>query len=193
MLVNSLAKMSRATRNATSASLILIAGFAMYNWTVTPHTASLSSAKAYESVAGNLAKESRIVATKIKIKHKKLEQLRQESDQLLNTLFTPDAAREFFSDIEVISGQTGCAVHSINFLTSEKSDELEDLGIGTKSAELNVVGLFGDIARLITRLLDRPQKVWLDSIVLRTIDYSSDQVGCNLTLTIYETTDKETL
>ena len=193
MLVNNLAKMSHSTRNAASASLIVIAAFAMYNWTVTPHAASLSSAKAYESVADNLANESRIIASKVQIKRKKLEQLSEQSGQLLSTLFTPDAAREFFSDIEPIPEQMGCAVHSINLLTSGKSNEHEHLGIRTNSAELSVMGLYRDIARLIRRLQDRPQKVWLDSIVLQTIDHSSDQVGCNLTITICKTIDKDTL
>ncbi len=62
MLVDNLAKIGHSTRNATSASLIVIAAFAMYNWTVTPHAASLSSAKAYEIVVDTIAKESKILA-----------------------------------------------------------------------------------------------------------------------------------
>jgi Tfp pilus assembly protein PilO len=193
MLVENLAKMGHSTRNATSVSLIVIAAFAMYNWTVTPHAASLSSAKAYESVMDNLAKESKIIATKVKIKRKKLEELRGQSEQLLSMLFTPDAAREFFSDIEAVSEQTGCAVQSINLFTSEKKNEYEHLGIRTKSAELSVVGLYRDIASLIRRLRARSQKVWLDSMELRTVDYSSDKVGCRLTITICEIVDKDTL
>lgn len=193
MLVDNLAKMSRSVRNATSASLIAIAAFAMYNWTVTPHAVSLSSAKTYESIMDNLAKEHKIIATRIKIKRKELEQLREQGVELQGTIFTPDAAREFFSDIEVISGQTGCAVHAISLLVTEQGNEHEHLGVRTKSAELTITGLYRDIARLIRRLQDRSQKIWLDSIVLQTIDYSSDQVGCNLTITICETIDKDTL
>ena len=193
MLVDNLAKMSRSVRNATSASLIAIAAFAMYNWTVTPHAVSLSSAKTYESIMDNLAKEHKIIATRIKIKHKELEQLREQGVELQGTIFTPDAAREFFSDIEVISGQTGCAVHAISLLVTEQGNEHEHLGVRTKSAELTITGLYRDIAGLIRRLQDRSQKIWLDSIVIQTIDYSSDKVGCNLTITICETIDKDTL
>ena len=193
MLVDNLAKIGHSTRNAASASLIVIAAFAMYNWTVTPHAASLSSAKAYESVMDNLAKESKIIATRIKIKHKELEQLREQGVELQGTIFTPDAAREFFSDIEVISGQTGCAVHAISLLVTEQGNEHEHLGVRTKSAELTITGLYRDIAGLIRRLQDRSQKIWLDSIVLQTIDYSSEKVGCHLTITICETIDKDTL
>ncbi len=193
MLIDNLAKTGHSTRNATSASLIVIAAFAMYNWTVTPYVTSLSSAKTYESVMDNLAKESKIIATKNEIKRKNLEKLRGQSEQLLSMLFTLDQAREFFSDIEIISGQTGCVVRSINLLTSKKRNEYEHLGIGIKSAELSVVGLYGDIAKLIGRLQTYSQKVWLDSIELRVVDYGSDTVGCSLTITIYEIVDKDTL
>jgi len=193
MLIDNLAKTGHSTRNATSASLIVIAAFAMYNWTVTPYVTSLSSAKTYESVMDNLAKESKIIATRNEIKRKNLEKLRGQSEQLLSMLFTPDQAREFFSDIEIISGQTGCAVRSINLLISKKRNEYEHLGIGIKSVELSVVGLYGDIAKLIGRLQTYSQKVWLDSIELRVADYGSDTVECSLTITIYEIVDKDTL
>jgi len=192
MLVDKLAKMGHSRRNAVSASLIVIAAFAMYNWTVTPHAASLSSAKAYESIVDNFAKQRTLIATDVKLKHKKLEQLREQSEQLLSTLFTPDQAREFFSDLEIISVQTGCAVQSINLFPGEKANEQRRLGIRTRSAELSVVALYRDIAQLIRRLQDRDQKVWLDSMKLRAISATSDKVACSLTITICETTDKDT-
>lgn len=192
MLVNDFSKFSHSTRNAISTALIVIAAFAMYNWTVTPHAAHLSSAKAYESVVDTLAKENKIIATNNEIKRKKLEKLSEQSGQLLSMLFTPDEAREFFSDIEVISEQTGCTVHSINLFTREKKSEYDHLGIRTKSAELSIVGLYQDVAKLIGRLQARSQKVWLDSMELQTIDYSSDKVGCSLTITICETEDRDT-
>ena len=192
MLVDKLAKIGNSRRNAALASLIVIAAFAMYNWTVTPHAASLSSAKAYESIVDNLDKQHKLITIKVKVKQKELEQLQQESVQLLNALFTPDEAREFFSDIEVISGQTGCSVHSINLFTRDEGNEQRHLGIRTRSAELSVVALYRDIAQLIRRLQARDKKVWLDSMKLRAISATSDKVACSLTITICETTDKDT-
>ncbi|MHC4580755.1 MAG: type 4a pilus biogenesis protein PilO [Planctomycetota bacterium] len=192
MLVDKLIKIRSSMRNATSASLIVIAAFAMYRWTVTPHAASLSSAKTYESIADNLIKQRKLIATNLKVKQKKLEQLQQESVQLVGTLFTPNAAREFFSDIEVISEQTGCAVHAINLLADGEGNEYGHLGIRIKSAELTVVALYRDIARLIRRLQERSQKVWLDSMEIRAINVNSDKVACSLTITICETFDKDT-
>ena len=192
MLVAKLIKIRRSTRNATSASLVVIAAFAMYRWTVTPHAASLSSAKTYESIAGNLIKQRKLIATNLEVRQKKLEQLQQESVQLTGTLFTPNAAREFFSDIEVISEQTGCAVHGINLLANnEQGNQYRPLGIRTRSAELTVVAVYRDIAQLIRRLQDRSQKVWLDSMEIRAVNVNSDKVACSLTITICETFDKD--
>ncbi|UCF15237.1 MAG: type 4a pilus biogenesis protein PilO [Phycisphaerales bacterium] len=192
MLVQNLAKLERSKRKAASASLILIAAFAMYNRMVTPHAANLSTAKAYESAVDNLAKENRIIASKVEIKRKELQQLREHSVQILDTLFTSDQAREFFSDIEVISEQIGCAVRAVNFVGNDQESEHEHLGIRTRSAELNVVGLYANIARLIRRLQARSQKVCLDSVKLQAIDYNSDKVGCSLTITVFEIVDKDT-
>ena len=192
MLVENIARLSRSNRTATAASLVIIAAFAMYNWVVTPHAANLSSARAYESVVDNMAKESKIIATKVEIKRKTLKKLREQSEQLLNMLFTPDQAREFFSDIEVISEETGCSVKGINFVDHTQKSEHRDLGIRLRSAELNVMGLYTDIAKLIGRLQTRSQKVWFDSVELQSIDYSSDKVGCSLTVTICEIVEEDT-
>jgi Tfp pilus assembly protein PilO len=192
MLVQNLAKVKRSNRNATAASLVIIAAFAMYNWAVTPHSANLSSAKAYESVMDNVAKQRRIMATKVEIKRKTLKRLSEQSEQILNMLFTPDKAREFFSDIEVISVETGCIVEGINFINHAQKSEYRDFGIRLRSAELNVVGLYTDIAKLIRRLQTRSQKVWFDALELKSIDYSSDKVRCRLTVTICEIVDEGT-
>ena len=190
MLVDNLAKIGHSRRKVTSASLIVIAALAMYKWTVMPHAASLSSARAYESVMENLGTESKVITTRVELKRRKLKELREQSTQILSLLFTSDQANEFLSDLEVISEQTGCAVHAINLLTGENA-KYEHLGIRTKSAELSVVGSYRDITKLIRRLQDRSQKVWLDSMVLQAIDHNSDKVGCCLTLTICETMDKD--
>jgi hypothetical protein len=192
MWVNDLARTRRSIRHASSASLVIIAAFAMYNWTVPPHVHRLSSAKAYDDIMDIREKEQRIIATKVEIKRKELEKLRGRSEQLLGMLFTPDQAREFFSDIEVIAEQSGCAVHAINLLPDQKENKLGHLGIRIRSAELTAVGLYRDVVKLIRRLQDRTQKVWFDSLQLKTIDYASDKIGCTLTITICQTVDKDT-
>ncbi|MHC4705853.1 MAG: type 4a pilus biogenesis protein PilO [Planctomycetota bacterium] len=192
MLVENLARLDHSKRNAASASLVIIAAFAMYNWTVKPHSANLSSARAHESVTDENTRESKTIATKVETRRKMLQRLHEQSEQLLDTLFTSDQAREFFSDIEVISGLAGCSVNGINLISNEQKSEHEHLGIRTKSAELNVVGSYKDITELIRTLQTRSQRVWFDSVELQSIDYNSDEIGCSLAITICEIIDKDT-
>lgn len=189
MLVDDIARMGHSKRNVTAASLIVIASFAMYRWAIAPHAVSLSSARAYDSVMETLSTENKVIAAKVELRRRKLQELREQSEQLLSLLFTSDQAGEFFSDLEVISEQTGCTVHSMNLLAGEKSS-YEHLGVRIRSAELNVVGSYQDITKLIGRLQRRSRKVWLDSMTLQTIDHNSDKVGCSLMLTICETMDE---
>jgi len=195
MAVKHLAKLKPSTRNATLASLIVIASLAMYSWIVAPHAAYLSTVQGYESVMSNLKEKSELISKNIDVKRKELQKLREESTQLQGTLFTSEKAREFFSDLQAISEQTGCMVYSLNLISSTpnpKNKQLEESsGVATKSAVLSVVGVYKDIARLIKRLQARTQKVWIDSIKVLTLEYSSDRPRCDITITICVIADKE--
>jgi len=192
MLVENLAKLSRPARRATSASLIVIAALAMYKWTITPQSAYLSAAKGYESAMGKVLEQNKSVARQIEIKKKELQELRENSAQLQSVLFTTDQAKEFFSDLQVISEQAGCAVNSRNLLADSIDPENERLGVVTKSAALSIVGVYRNITKLLARLQSRSQKVWIDSIELRVLDPSSDKARCDLTVTICQIMDKDT-
>ena len=184
MLINHLAKLSNPVRNATAASLIFIAAVAMYKWTVMPQSSYLSSAKAYESVMNRVTKHNKVIVSQVEAKRKELQELRESSSQLHNTLFTDAQAKEFFSDLQIISEQAGCIVQSTNFITEKARPENGDVGIEVKSADISVMGAYQDIEKLIGRLQTRAQKVWIDSIRMRTLDRSSDKVMCDLTVTI---------
>ncbi|MHC4535673.1 MAG: hypothetical protein ACYS6K_17120 [Planctomycetota bacterium] len=192
MLIKHLLKVNPSTRYAVSASLVVIALLAMYNWLVAPHAAYLSVAQGYESVTANLVNKNRIISSQVKVKRKKLQNLQEKSTQLQSTLFTPDKAREFFSDLQAIAEQTGCMVQSLNMIQNNTREvESENIsGIITKSAVLSVVGLYKDIPRLIQRLQARTQKVWIDSIKVMTVEYNSDRPRCDMTITICEIQDK---
>jgi hypothetical protein len=177
--------------------LVIIASLAMYRWIVAPHAAYLSAAQGYESIMSNIIKENNLISDKVEIKRKKLQKLHEQSAQLQSTLFTPDQAREFFSDLQAISEETGCMVHSVNLINNKsnsKDRQSEDTsGVVTKSAVLSVVGVYKDIAGLMKRLQARTQKVWIDSIIVQTLEYGSDQPKCDVTITICEVQDKENI
>ena len=191
MLVKHLVKANRPTRFAFSATLIMIALFAMYSWLVAPHASYLSVVQGYESTMTNLVNTNNHIVSNVKIKRKKLQELQEKSAQLQSTLFTSDQAREFFSELQAISKQTGCIVHSLNMIKKNPKEIQSDntSGIVTKSALLSVVGLYKDISRLIQRLQARSQKVWIDSIKVLTLEYNSEQPRCDIVITICEIQD----
>jgi Tfp pilus assembly protein PilO len=184
MLINHLAKLSNSVRNATAASLIFIAAVAMYKWTIVPQCGYLSSAKAYEFVMNRVTQHNKAIISQVEAKRKELQELNESSSQLNNTLFTDTQAKEFFSDLQVVSETANCIVQSTNFINEKARPEDEDVGIETKSANISVVGVYQDIEKLIGSLQTGTQKVWIDSIRMRTLDRSSDNVMCDLTVTI---------
>ena len=192
MLAKHLAKLNHSARHTVSASLIVIASLVMYKLLVAPHVAYLSVAQGYESAMTSLVNKNKLIDSKVKVKRKKLQELQEKSAALQSTLFTSDKAREFFSDLQAISEQTGCVVLSLNMIKKNpREKQLEDnTGIVTKSAVLSVVGLYKDIPRLIKRLQARTQKVWIDSIKVLTVEYNSDRPRCDITITICEIQDK---
>lgn len=193
MLINYLAKLNNTARNATSAALILIAVVAMYRWAIKPQSGYLSSARGYESAMNKVIEHNKIIANQVEAKREKLKELRESSTQLQSTLFTKDQAKEFFSDLQIISEQAGCVVQSTNFDTEKENSESEHLGIETKSAIISVMGVYQNIENLVGRLQTRTQKVWIDSIRMRSLDEESDNIICDLTVTIYQIKEKQTL
>jgi hypothetical protein len=195
MLINNLAKLSRSSRNAGSASLIIIGALAMYNWIVAPHTAYLAAAQQHEVVVATVARKNEHITKMVEIKRKKLEELREQSAHLLSTIFTADKATEFFSDLQAISEQSGCTVHSLNFVGNTpdyKSGHLEDsAGVVDKSAILSVIGGYSDIIKLFERLQMRSEKVWIDSVRMQTVDRRSANPQCDITLRIHTIPSKE--
>ena len=109
----------------------------------------------------------------------------------------PDKAKEFFSDLQVISEQAGCAVYSLNLSQENKGPKKHSLsnasGIVTQSAMLSVIGTYGDLVKLVEKLQSRPQKVWLDSFKMTNLDDSSGQIRCDITITICTIQDKEAI
>ena len=196
MLINNLAKLNRSSRNAASASLIVIAALGMYNWIAAPHATYLLAAQRYGFVVDDMVKKNKAIDNKVKIKKNKLQELQKQHVELQNTLFTPDEAREFFSDLQAISGETGCIVYSLNLIDSKPNTKSgqpkQTAGVVTKSAVLSVVGLYRNITNLIQRLQARTQRVWVDSVKMRTLDGSLDRARCDITITICAIENEET-
>ncbi len=186
MLANAFVKLNKPARNSISASLIIIAAIAMYRWTIPPQANYLSSAKSYETAINNMIEHNKIIKTQVEAKKSELKKLHENSSQLESVLFTPEEAKEFFSDLQIISEQSGCAVESLNFNTERSGYNEKHLGIKIRSATISVIGIYKDIEALVGRLQSRTQKVWIDSIRMENLDETSSSVICDLTITIYQ-------
>lgn len=205
MLIDSFAKLNSTSRNAISAAFVILVAIAMYDWIVAPHVAHLHAVQQYESVVAGLAKKNKILSSAVRIKKKNLEQLHEKFAQVQSTLFMANQAKEFFSDLQAISAQAGCTVHSLNLVTAGESSEGEPsngaCGIVTKSALLSVIGGYGNIVRLVEMLKAREQKVWMDSIRMANLDSfgsaqdrdGSGRLKCDMTITICTIQDKEAM
>jgi Tfp pilus assembly protein PilO len=193
MLVNYLVKLGNPARNAASTSLIIIASVAMYKWTIMPQSGYLSAAKGYESSMNKVFEQNAKFTTRLEGRKKKLQELQKSSSQLQSALFTGSQAKEFFSDLQVIAEQAGCIVQSTNFVTEKERSQDNHLGIETKRADMSVMGVYQNIENLVGRLQARDQKVWIDSVKMRTVDQNSDTIICDLTVTICHTKERQIL
>ena len=194
MLIDNLAKSGRLSRSTVSTVLIVISAIAMYNWIVAPRAAYLRAVQKHEIVAGDIAQKNQVNSKKVVAKREELQKLQEQLTKLGDTLFTPEQAKEFFSDLQTISEEEGCAVYSLSQSTepSRESRQSQDGSyIVPRSATLTVAGVYEQIISLLERLQVRAQKVWVDSIKMEIFDYDSAQPKCDITFTIYTVEDEE--
>ncbi len=197
MLIDNLAKLNSVSRNSISAALVVIVAIAVYSRIVAPHVTHLFAVQQYESVVDDVVKKNKILSSATQAKRKKFEKLGEEFTKLQSSLFTIDEAKKFFSNLQVISEQSSCKVCSLNLITSKNKSgdgrSEDSSGIVTKSAILSVIGAYGNIVRVIEKLQARPQKVWVDSISMSSLEDASGQLECDITITICATQNKETV
>jgi len=195
MITDSLAKLNRSSRNSVFAALIVIAGVAMYNWIVSPHVTYLYAAQKYDSAVGKIVEKNKAITRELDGKKKELGKLRDQYSQRLGLLFTPDEAKEFFGDLQTIPEETGCTVYSLNLVVGKagpKDKRSEDTsGMVANSALLSVSGQYNNIMKLLEKLQNRTQRVWVDSFKIEIIDFGSAQLKCDMTITIYTIKDRE--
>lgn len=195
MLIDNFVKLNRPSRNAIWAALTVITLIAAYNQIVTPNTVYLAAAQRYESVMDNVSKKNRIITEAVNNKKKKLDELHKQFADVQSVLFSPEKAKEFFSDLQPVSEVTGCAVYSLNIAADAaepKDKQGKDVsGITAHSAMLSVIGPYDNIIRLLDKLQTRSEKVWINSLKMEGLGNDSPQLKCDLTITIYTIQDKE--
>jgi Tfp pilus assembly protein PilO len=88
-----------------------------------------------------------------------------------------------------------CIIHSLNVLQPNSAlmnDQSKASSyITANRATLRVVGNYGNIVALMGKLQDRPQQVRIDSLSIKSIGSKSNQLECDMTITIYVIQNEE--
>jgi len=197
MLSKNWTKLTPSPRNIAFAAFVLMGTIAVYNRVVAPHANYVLAAQRYESVADKLTKENQAIIDNVKIKKKKLEGLEEKLEQMRTNLFEPIEAKEFFSDIEVMSEGANCTIYSLDISQRRSALKAERSGargyITSNHAKLSVVGSYRNIVVLMNKLQGSPRQVWIDSVSIKPISDSSEQLKCDITIVIYTTEEKGTI
>ena len=186
MIIDDLAKVNSPSRRTILAVLVVIAGIAVYNWMVAPHTARLLATMNYGDSLADVAKEKDHLTAAIATQRKKLDGIRGQFAHLQSSLFTTESAKKFFSDLQAITIEEGCALHSLEFQAGDQKSKgtSEVAGKLAKTAALGLTGEYGHIVTLLERLQKRTQKVWME-LEMEAVDDQTTQVKCVITITIY--------
>jgi len=195
MLLENWTKSARSSKNVVLAALALIGIIAVYNWIVAPHANYLMAAQRYKSAIDALARKNEIISKDVTVKRKELEELQDEFEQVHTSLFDPIGAKEFFSDIEVMAEDTNCIIHSLNVSqtgSALKADQSKASNyITANHATLSVVGNYRNIVALMSKLQGRSEQVRVDSVSIKLIGDNSNQLKCDVTITVYVMQNKE--
>ncbi|HPS55347.1 MAG TPA: hypothetical protein PLP05_07110 [Sedimentisphaerales bacterium] len=183
------------SQNVMVISLVVIGAIAFYNWFVSPHRNYLLAAQRQELVATDLLKKNQVINNTIAINKNELEELQGKFKQACIGLFSDVEATKFFSNIQTLVENANYTVNSLKFLptyTVGKGDESEKTNyVVTRQVKLSVLGDYGNIILLMSKLQDRPERVQIDTVVVKPTISDSDLLQCDMNITIYVIENKE--
>lgn len=197
MLIDTLAKSKRSSKIAVSIALVAILAVATYNWLVVPHTTYLHAVQEYEFIVSDVAKQNTVIKSKNDLKKKQLQEVRLNVNEVQAKFFTPAAAKEFFSDIEVIATQANCPIYSINFISNKPRQDLSitenNSPVTEDGVTVELAGSYDNIIKFFAKLFNRPQLLSIRAIRIEPLDTDFNQLKCEVTFIIYLIKDKEIL
>jgi len=193
--IDNFIKVNRTSRDALLVAVVLVVAVGLYSRFVSPHINCLSAAWRYESVLNGMSdKKSRLLQS-VEADRQQLRKLENDVLPLQNSLFSPDTAKQFFSDVQAISARCGCAVRSVKLIEpmggEKPGKDKNESAIVSKKTQLSIVGNYGDITEMIHRLQSGPEKVWIDSLQMEGVGTGSGLLRCDMTITVYIAAGKE--
>ena len=189
MVLQSLTKSPRASRNTLLVSLVIIGAIAAHNWLITPHLKFLEAAQKYEVTANRHARKNAMISNEVAAKKDELAQLREGLKTDSRRLFDPLTAKEFFDGIETIAQETKCTVHSLHFAVTSVAGEVDRLATTNRLTEdhasLSATGGYGQIVALVRKLQGRPEQVTVDMLKIKPVADNSGLLTCDMRVRIY--------
>ena len=188
MRLPKLQEMTTQEQGVLAGTLLLIALFAIHNWFISPHVASLRAAQRYERATRQSVQQSETVSHDLLVKRKKLEQLLAERTLLAQATFGRAEAETFFRELESLCVDTGCTLRSFNNaesqgLTGRKARD-EETPVVTWSAILTIEAPYSNIVSLVDRLGANERKVWIDRLHITAVGAGTGEVVCRMVIAI---------
>jgi hypothetical protein len=189
MIADRLRRYPKATRNASSAALIVVGVLALYHGVLAPHLGYLHAMQKYGAVVDGVTQEKNRIADTLEGKVSQWHTLQRELAELEDAVFTADQAKAFVRSLLSLVEETGCAVVRADFAGDGKTTRVEDpnqtVVIEISHLSLDALGQPEQVSALLGRLRDNRPRISIDSCRFDFSDGGSGQVECHLAVALY--------
>ena len=197
MLTDKLIKSSPSSKIFVSVSTIAIVTLATYSWVVSPQVSYLHAAQQYKVIAHSTAQKATSIEDHVRKRKAELAGLHRQIDEIRDSFFTPDKAKEFFSDLELIALQCGCNISSLTFRSAGAVAAYGDReyfpSVVLKRAEITFAGQYDGIIKFLEKLSAYQERISVGSLLIKVSPNNIEELICSMTITIYLIEDKETI
>jgi len=193
MLIKKTLKSGPTTKVIISVSTVAIVALITYNWVISPQITYLQAAEKYKLIVGSAGKKTVVINNNIQVKKEELKTLRLEVSKLQNSFFTPEKAREFFSDIEPLAVQHKCNVESLSFMPPESKETEDAIDVTLNRAKIILSGHYGNIMKFLAKIRDYPQRIIVGNLLIENSRFETGELNCQINITIYVIEDREAI
>jgi Tfp pilus assembly protein PilO len=190
-----LTKIRIQSKWAVLAAPAVIAVVALYNWIVAPQVTYLRAVQKYEPVIMRMAKEKTDLQDLVASRRKELKDLENRLNQLRPALYTPDQARQLWSDLETLAVQQGCAVLNVSLGTGRPlpagEQDPESLRVEVVNTTVTITGDYDGIMAFVGQLQSQPRKIWVIALGIEAAERDPRHLQCRVEISIYVIYEKE--
>lgn len=191
---------------AAVGAVLLIGVVGFYNWVVRPHVTLLVASQRYERAASRRMETSAAVHDEVRRRQEELQGLLAQRAEWAQRMFDMAGAEEFLRNLQEPCKEAGCHLISLSYLPAERlkapeapsSADSEDFeppprvtSLLARGALITVHGPYRSVVRLIGILQSHSPNVWIDRCQMTSLHADTENVACELVITIFVTAGKE--